>query len=300
MGQPRAGRGAPGPEAAGSACPSPGFRPIVVGGADAVMADRTPSAIVTGASRGLGRGIAERLAAEGLSVVIDYARNEAAAAETAEACRAAAVSPAQRFIPMQGDVGVASQRKRLIERAFEELGTIDALVNNAGIAPRVRADILDATEESFEELIRTNLQGPYFLTQAVARRWLAPGSRSVLPGGFKVVFVTSMSVYTASVSRGEYCVSKAGLSMARQLWAARLAGEGIGVYEVRPGIMATDMTAAVKARYDSMIAEGLLPQNRWGTGEDVGRAVAALVRGDFAYSAGAVIDVDGGFHLRRL
>lgn len=264
------------------------------------MADRIPSAIVTGASRGLGRGVAERLAAEGLSVVINYARNEAAALETAEACRAAARTPAQRFLPVQADVGVAADRRRLVERAFDDLGAIDALVNNAGQAPRVRADILDASEESFEQLIRTNLQGPYFLTQAVARRWLAPGAASALAGGFKIVFVTSMSVYTASVNRGEYCVSKAGLSMARQLWAARLAGAGIGVYEVRPGIMATDMTSAVKGKYDAMIADGLLPQGRWGTAEDVGRAVASLVRGDFPYSAGAVIDVDGGFSLRRL
>ncbi len=233
-------------------------------------------------------------------MVINYARNEAAARQTAEACRAAARSPDQRFVPVQGDIGAADERQRLVERAFGELGAIDALVNNAGMAPRVRADILEATEESFEELIRTNLQGPYFLTQAVARRWLAAGSASALPGGFKIVFVTSMSVYTASVNRGDYCVSKAGLSMARQLWAARLAGEGIGVYEVRPGIMATDMTSGVKAKYDAMIAGGLLPQRRWGTPEDVGRAVAALVRGDFPYSAGAVIDVDGGFQLRRL
>jgi NAD(P)-dependent dehydrogenase (short-subunit alcohol dehydrogenase family) len=269
-------------------------------GANPDMADRIPSALVTGASRGLGRGIAERLAAQGLSVVINYARNEAAAQETAAACRAAARDPAQRFVSIQGDIGLTADRKRLVERAFDELGAIDALVNNAGMAPRVRADILDAGEESFEELIRTNLQGPYFLTQAVARRWLAPGVPSALPGGRKVVFVTSMSVYTASVNRGDYCVSKAGLSMARQLWASRLAAEGIGVYEVRPGIMATDMTAGVRGKYDALIADGLLPQGRWGTADDVGRAVAALLRGDFPYSTGAVIDVDGGFHLRRL
>lgn len=264
------------------------------------MADRVPAAIVTGAGRGLGRGIAERLAAEGLSVVINYARNEAAACETAEACRAAARTAAQRFLPVQADIAVTAERQRLVERAFSELGAIDALVNNAGMAPRARADMLEATEESFEELIRTNLQGPYFLTQAVARRWLAAGAASALPGGFKIVFVTSISVYTASVNRGDYCISKAGLSMARQLWASRLAAEGIGVYEVRPGIMATDMTSGVKGKYDAMIAGGLLPQNRWGTPDDVGRAVAALVRGEFPYSAGAVIDVDGGFQLRRL
>jgi len=264
------------------------------------MDDRIPAAIVTGASRGLGRGIAERLAAEGLSVVINYARNEAAAEETAEACRAAARDPAQRFVPVRGDIGITAQREALVMRAFSELGAIDALVNNAGMGPRARADILDATEESFEELIRTNLQGPYFLTQALARRWLAPGARPALADGFKVVFVTSISAHTASVNRGEYCVSKAGLTMARQLWAARLAEAGIAVYEVRPGIMATDMTSALKGKYDELIAQGLVPQKRWGTADDVARAVASLLRGDFPFSTGAVIDVDGGFHLRRL
>ncbi len=264
------------------------------------MAGRIPAVIVTGASRGLGRGIAERLAAEGLSVVINYARNEAAARETAEACRKASRATGQTFPVVQADVGVREQREALVERSFSELGGIDALVSNAGIAPRVRADILDAGEESFEELIRTNLQGPYFLTQALARRWLAPGASSALPGGFKVVFVTSMSADTASLNRGEYCISKAGLSMARQLWAARLAEAGIGVYELRPGIMATDMTAGVKAKYDALIAAGTVPQKRWGTAEDMGLAVASLVRGDFPFSTGVVIDVDGGFHLRRL
>ena len=294
MAQPR-----PGSTRATGPCPGPQFCSIVRGEQTATMAG-IPAVIVTGASRGLGRGIAVRLAAEGLSVAVNYATNEAAALATAEACRAAAQSPQQCFVCVQADIGVRAQREALVERAFSELGAVEALVNNAGVAPRARADILDASEESFEELIRTNLQGPYFLTQSVARRWLAPGARPSLAGGFKVVFVTSISAHTASLNRGEYCVSKAGLSMARQLWAARLAEAGIGVYEVRPGIMATDMTSAVKARYDALIAEGLVPQKRWGTAEDVGRAVASLVRGDFAYSTGTVIDVDGGFHLRRL
>jgi 3-oxoacyl-[acyl-carrier protein] reductase len=264
------------------------------------MSQRVPAVIVTGASRGLGRGIAERLAAEGCSVVINYARNAEAAAAAAEACRSVAPSPGQCFVPVQADIADSAQRAALVDKAFAAMGTIDALVNNAGAAPRSRADILDATEESFEELLRTNLQGPYFLTQAVARRWLAGGSEPALDGGFKIVFVTSISAHTASLNRGEYCVSKAGLSMARQLWAARLAEAGICVYEVRPGIMATDMTAGVKGKYDALIAQGLLPQRRWGTAEDVGRAVASLVRGDFGYSTGTVIDVDGGFQLRRL
>jgi NAD(P)-dependent dehydrogenase (short-subunit alcohol dehydrogenase family) len=256
-----------------------------------------PLALVTGGSRGLGRGIAVALAGEGYSVCINYTRNLPAAEETARLCTEKARSTGQKFIPLQADVASAEDRGRMVERVFQEEGDLAALVNNAGIAPRVRADILEAGEESFEELVRINLQGPYFLTQQIARRWLespAPEAQR------SIVFVTSISAYTASVARGEYCVAKAGLSMARQLWAARLAAEGINVYEVRPGIMATDMTSGVKSRYDTLIAEGLVPQRRWGLGEDVGRAVAALVRGDFAFSTGTVVDVDGGFSLRTL
>ena len=260
----------------------------------------SPVVLVTGASRGLGRGIAVSLARSGYSVIINYARNAEAAAEAAEECLRGASGRDQQFIPIQGDVSSPEDRRRLVERSFEALGEIHALVNNAGIAPRVRADITEATEESFQEILRTNLQGPYFLTQTVVQRWLADGGVAAPAGGYKIVFVTSISAHTASVSRGDYCISKAGLSMARQLWATRLAGEGIGVYEVRPGIMATDMTSGVKDRYDGLIAGGLVPQRRWGTAADVGQAVAALLHGDFPFSTGAVIDVDGGFHLRRL
>jgi NAD(P)-dependent dehydrogenase (short-subunit alcohol dehydrogenase family) len=180
-------------------------------------------------------------------------------------------------------------------------GEIDALVNNAGIAPKVRADMLEAGEESFSELIATNLQGPYFLTQAFAQRWLKPGALpSALPHGRKIIFVTSISAETASPGRGEYCVSKAGLSMAAKLWAARLAPEGISVYELRPGIMATDMTSGVKAKYDALLEQGIVPQKRWGTPKDVGLAAKALLAGDFPFSAGSVINVDGGFHMSRL
>jgi NAD(P)-dependent dehydrogenase (short-subunit alcohol dehydrogenase family) len=164
----------------------------------------------------------------------------------------------------------------------------------------VRADILDATEDSFDELIAVNLKGPYFLSQAVAKHWLDDGGPSRLGGGHKLVFVTSASAARASINRGEYCVSKAGLAMAVKLWATRLAGDGIQVFEVRPGIMATDMTAAVKDKYDRMIADGLVPQGRWGTGEDVGLAVSALLSGRFPFSTGDVLNVDGGLHLERL
>jgi NAD(P)-dependent dehydrogenase (short-subunit alcohol dehydrogenase family) len=259
-----------------------------------------PVALVTGASRGLGRGIAVHLAREGMSVALNYARQAEAAAETAAQCAAAATSPAQRFVPIQGDIGVAIERDRIVSETLAQFGRIDALVNNAGIAPRERADITEASEASFESLIRTNLQGPYFLTQAVARHWLAGTCTPALSTGFKVVFVTSISADTASTNRGDYCVSKAGLAMAVQLWATRLAAEGIQVVELRPGIMATDMTAGVSDKYDQLIASGLVPQRRWGTPDDVGLAVAAVLCGSLPFSTGAVIPIDGGFHLRRL
>src|SRR5262249_45894524 len=153
------------------------------------------------------------------------------------------------------------------------LGRLDALVNNAGMAPRARADLLEATEESFDELLAVNLKAPYFLSQEVARRWIAHPGDARLPGGYKLVFISSISATHVSLNRGEYCVSKAGLAMASKLFAARLAAQGIQVFELRPGIMATDMTAAVKERYDRLLAEGLVPQKRWGTAEDVGHAV---------------------------
>jgi len=259
-----------------------------------------PVVLVTGASRGLGRGIALEAAAQGLSVAINYVSNAAAADETAGACARAAPSPAQRFVPVRGDVATAEGRASILAGTLEAFGRVDALVNNAGVAPKVRADVTAMTEDSFEDVLRTNLQGPFFLTQAVANHWLAKPRACALPGGFKIVFVTSISADTASVSRGQYCISKAGLAMASQLWATRLADEGVQVIEVRPGIMATDMTANVKDRYDALIAQGLVPQKRWGTPEDVGRAVRAILAGHFPFTTGDVIHVDGGFHLRRL
>jgi 3-oxoacyl-[acyl-carrier protein] reductase len=259
-----------------------------------------PVVLVTGAGRGLGRGVALELARGGCTVALNYARNAGAAEEAVRECAALAGSAAQEFLPVQADIGVRIQREGLVRTVLERLGRLDALVNNAGIAPKVRADITEASEESFEELLRVNLQGPYFLTQKVASYWLKERPRPLLPGGFKVVFVTSISASTASVNRGEYCVSKAGLSMAARLWAVRLAAEGIQVVELRPGIMATDMTRGVKDKYDRLIAEGLVPEQRWGTPQDVGRAAAAVLRGDLPFVQGAIINVDGGFHLPRL
>jgi len=259
-----------------------------------------PVILVTGASRGLGRGVALALARDGHDVAIHYATNRAAADATADLCRAAARDPAQRFVPVAAELAVAPARRACIDAVLADYGRLDGLVNNAGIAPRVRADITEADEASFDEVLGVNLRGPYFLTQLAARWWLAHKGEARLPHGYALVFVTSISAHTASVARGDYCVAKAGLSMARQLWSVRLAGEGVNVYEVRPGIMKTDMTAGVTEKYDALIAGGLVPQGRWGTADDVGRAVAALVRGDFPFSTGAVFDVDGGIHLRRL
>jgi NAD(P)-dependent dehydrogenase (short-subunit alcohol dehydrogenase family) len=256
--------------------------------------------LVTGSGRGLGRGIALELAAAGHSVCVNYAARRPDAEATVSDCQELARSADQRFIAVQADIANAEDRTRLLRETLEGFGRIDALVNNAGIAPRTRTDLLETTVASFEELVRVNAQGPHFLTQAVARHWLGQDGPSALPGGYAVIFISSISASTASVQRGEYCVSKAALAMSAQLWASRLAGSGIQVVELRPGIMATDMTAAVKDKYDALIAEGVVPQRRWGTPDDVGRAVRAILAGDFPYSSGAVIPIDGGLHLRRL
>ncbi len=194
----------------------------------------------------------------------------------------------------QSDVSSAADRRALLETVRSRYGRLDLLVNNAGMAPRERRDILEASEESFEELIATNLKGPHFLTQGIAR-WMVERR-----GGGRIVFVTSISSYAASVNRAEYCISKAGLSMSVALYAQRLAKHNIAVFEIRPGIIRTDMTAAVASAYEDRIAQGLLPQPRMGEPDDVARAVRAIADGLLDYSTGQVIDVDGGFHLRGL
>lgn len=264
------------------------------------MAETTPVAIVTGASRGLGRGIAIRLAELGFSVVVNFSSNNSAASETVDLCRSRQSRLDQNFIPFKADMAEQADRVRLVEQTLSALGRIDILVNNAGIGPRVRADVTETTTESFEHVVRVNLQGPFFLTQAVANYWLTQRPDPLLPHGFCIVNVSSISADTASLNRGEYCISKAGLGMVTQLWAARLASSRIHVFELRPGIMATDMTSGVKEKYDRMLGEGLIPQNRWGSPDDVGRAVGALATGAFPYSTGSVIYLDGGMHLRRL
>jgi 3-oxoacyl-[acyl-carrier protein] reductase len=261
-----------------------------------------PAALVTGGSRGIGRGICLSLARAGFGVAINYTANAEAAEECKRQCIEAAPDASKvKFETIQGDIADPKGRARLMEFIERGPGWIDVLVNNAGVAPEVRADLLEATEESFDRLIAVNLKGPYFLTQAVANYWIS-GLPYLPPRREKpkIINISSLSAYAASVNRGDYCVSKAGLAMATQLFATRLAEYGINVYEVRPGIIATDMTAGVQEKYERMIAEGLTPIARWGTPEDVGRAVAAIAQGAYPFSTGEVINVDGGFHLRRL
>jgi len=254
-----------------------------------------PVALVTGAARGIGRAIARRLAEDGYAVGINFVTS----AQHAEELRQTIIRAGGRAECIRADVSSADDRRALLDVMRDRFGRIDLLVNNAGIAPEQRADLLDATEESFTRLIDVNLRGPYFLTQAVARWMIELRKTGTIERG-RIAFVTSVSAYAASVNRGDYCVSKAGLSMAAQLWAARMAEFDIPVIEIRPGIIATDMTAGVKEKYDKLIAEGLLPQQRWGTPEDVARAVSAFARGDLDYSTGVAIDVSGGFQIRRL
>jgi 3-oxoacyl-[acyl-carrier protein] reductase len=239
-----------------------------------------PVALVTGGSRGIGRAIVEELCSTH-RVVATYNSNRAAAEEVARAT-GAEIAPC-RLSDLESCSALAAQ-----------LGAIDLLVNNAGVAPRERRDILEATPESFDELFATNLRGPYFLTQQIARRMLAAS----IPA--RIVFIGSISSFTASVNRGDYCMSKAALSMAVKLFAARLAPHGIGVFEIEPGIIRTDMIASVAASYDERIAGGLLPQRRMGEPRDVARAVRAIVDGLLDYCTGQVLNVDGGFHLRTL
>jgi NAD(P)-dependent dehydrogenase (short-subunit alcohol dehydrogenase family) len=264
------------------------------------MSDSTAVILVTGGSRGLGRGICLKLSENGYSVIINFVGNAEAAEKTVAQCQERKTRSGQKFIALQADIGKKDERQNLITSGLKQFGRIDALVNNAGIAPRDRADILDASEASFEEIMRINLQGPYFLTQRVAQYWLTQKPTPLLKAGFTVIFITSISAEAASINRGDYCISKAGLSMAGRLWAARLADRNIHVFELRPGIMLTDMTAVVKEKYDSLIAEGLVPQSRWGTPQDLGLAVAALIDGSFPFSTGSVIEIDGGFHIKRL
>jgi len=256
------------------------------------MTDR-PVAIVTGASRGIGRAVAKELASLGYDLVINRAQQ--APPQTQKEVEGLGA----RCEFVQGDVSCAEDRSRLVALAKSKFGRADFLVNNAGVAPLKRMDILEATEESFDRVMGINLKGPYFLTQLVAN-WMIEQKKQYPQRAFRIVNVGSISAYTSSPARGEYCISKAGISMCTKLYADRLAEYNIGVFEISPGIIATDMTSAVKAKYDKLITEGLTPTKRWGRPEDVAKAVGAIAQGRLDFSTGQVINVDGGFHLRRL
>jgi len=288
-----------------------------------VVSDVGRVALVTGAGRGIGRGIAVALAGRGWAVVVNYRGNAEAAAETVRRVEQAG----GQGLAVQADVASAAGRDRLVETVLRECGRIDLLVNNAGMAPRQRVDVLETGEASYDEVMAVNLKGPFFLTQRVAKAMIALVEAGMFEAGKAdadgpdgtslgvyssptsaysecirptIVNVGSLSAYTSSTNRAEYCLSKAGVAMMTALYADRLAGYGIHVYEVRPGIIETDMTRGVRERYDSLIAAGLTPIRRWGQPEDVARAVVALVDGALPFSTGEVINVDGGFHLRRL
>jgi NAD(P)-dependent dehydrogenase (short-subunit alcohol dehydrogenase family) len=261
--------------------------------------------LITGGSRGIGRGIALEMATLGRDLVVNFASNAKAAEQTAADCIAQARTGGKKIRAeiCQADISRQADRAKLIEFAKSKLGRLDLLVNNAGVAPAIRADILEAGEESFDRQIAINVKGPYFLTQ-LAAKWMIEqcgrARKSEAEYRPKIITISSISAFTASTNRGDYCMAKAALSMLTPLYAARLAEHGINVYEIRPGIIATDMTASVREKYDKLISRGLTPIQRWGTPEDIGKAVTAIAEGLLPFSTGEVINVDGGFHLRRL
>ncbi|MCH5374352.1 MAG: 3-ketoacyl-ACP reductase [Planctomycetes bacterium] len=254
-----------------------------------------PVALVTGSSRGIGRGIALGLAASGHAVVVNYFRSPDAAERVVEQIHARS----GRAIALRGDVGSAADRAELLEGTLAKFGRLDVLVNNAGITSQGRRDLLEATEESWDVVFSTNLKGPFFLAQAAANRMIPAIDAGQIPGGL-IVNISSISAYAVTTNRADYCMAKAAMRMMTQLLAARLAEHRIRVYEVCPGVIASDMTAPVKEKYDRLIAEGLSPIRRWGTPEDVAKAVVALTTDAFPFTTGDRINVDGGFHIRQL
>ncbi len=265
------------------------------------MAER-PVAIVTGASRGIGKGIAKELASLGYDLVVNQfdftAEGEPDESRAMQTQKEIKELGADCEI-IRGDISSAEDRHSLVALARGKFDRCDMLVNNAGVAPLKRMDILEVTEESFDRVMGINLKGPYFLTQQVAN-WMIEQKKANPERAFRIVNTGSISAYTSSPARGEYCVSKAGISMMTMLYADRLAEYGIGVFEIRPGIIQTDMTSVVKDKYDKLIAEGLTPIKRWGQPEDIAKVVGAIAQGRLDFSTGQVINVDGGFHLRRL
>lgn len=254
------------------------------------------TALITGAARGIGRGIAEGLANDGFNAGLVYVSADSAAEEAVALCEAHGV----KAVAIKADISINGDRLRIIDSMKSEFGRLDVLVNNAGVAPKVRLDILDATEDSYDWVMDVNLKGPYFLTQLVAN-WMIDLKRTDESIEPKIINISSISAYTSSPMRGEYCLSKAAMTMMTQLYADRLSEFGIPVFEIRPGIIQTDMTSAVTGKYDKLIFEdGLTPIKRWGRPEDIAKAVSAISLGYFPFSTGEVINVDGGFHMKRL
>lgn len=258
------------------------------------MSDRQV-AVVTGSSRGIGRAIAQQLAADGFAVVVNYASSAPAAEEVVDGIRQAG----GEAIAIQADVALAADRRRLVQSALQNFGRLDLLVNNAGITSPGRKDLLEATEESWDRVFNTNLKGPFFLSQQSARAMIELLEQQIITRG-TIVNISSVSAYAVSANRADYCMAKAAMGMMTSLFADRLAEYPLRVYEVCPGIIASDMTEPVKAKYDQLIADGLTPIRRWGTPDDVARVVATLVDDKFDFCTGNQIHVDGGFHIRRL
>ncbi|MCK5739456.1 3-ketoacyl-ACP reductase [bacterium] len=254
-----------------------------------------PVALITGAGRGIGYGIASLLAENNYDLVIDDVHEEIAVKDAMDALKAKGAD----VLYVRADISKAEQRQVLINQTREKFGRLDLLVNNAGVGPKERLDILDATEESYDRVMTINLKSPYFLTQLIAK-WMIEQKNADNTLTPKIVNISSMSSFTSSTSRGEYCLSKTGISMMTKLYADRLAEYNIPVYEIQPGIIYTDMTSVVKEKYDKLIAEGLTPIKRWGYPEDIAKAVLAMALNYFPFSTGEVIHVDGGFHIQRL
>jgi len=260
--------------------------------------DKRKVALITGASRGIGRGIALEMAKNGFNIAGNATRLSSPDKKSGllEVKKKGEELKAE-FLAVKGDISDLSFHEKLIDDVMQRFGVIDVLVNNSGVAPLERKDILETTPESFDRVLSINIRGAFFLTQKVARLMIELKQKHP---DYKpcIVFISSVSAVLSSPSRAEYCVSKAALSQAAHIYAHRLADYGINVYEIRPGIIATDMTKPVQKKYDRLISEGFVPQKRWGTTEDVGKAVAALARGEFSYSTGAVIEVSGGMNIR--
>jgi 3-oxoacyl-[acyl-carrier protein] reductase len=256
--------------------------------------DMNKTAIVTGGSRGIGFAISQQLSSDGYNIVIMGVSPEESHEDNLKILKDKGIE----YTYIQGDISKTEDRQRCVDDAVAKYGAIDVLVNNAGVAPSVRADLLEMTEESFDRVVRINTKGTMFMTQTVAKQMLKQEIKGRKRG--TIVNISSCSAVVSSTSRGEYCISKAGVSMLTTLYADRLASEDIFVYEVRPGVISTNMTFGVKEKYDTLLEQGVFPIKRWGMPEDIAQVVSAFCSDKFLYTTGNYIDVDGGFHIQKL